>query len=75
MMQEMAELGRHSSCWAGDVTKAHRGIKVRKEDWGYQACRLRPGTVWLNKVGTYGMGSAAYYWARFSAGAQVRLDH
>lgn len=75
VMREKAELGRRIFCLAGDVAKAHRQIKVRKEDWGYQACRLRPGTVWLNKVGTYGMGSAAYFWARFSAGAQVRLAH
>ena len=36
----------------GDASKAHRGIKVKEEDWGYQACRLQPGRVWLNTVGT-----------------------
>ena len=75
IMREKAEAGRRIFCLAGDVAKAHRQIKVRREDWGYQACRLRPGSVWLNKVGTYGMGSAAYFWARFAAGAQVRLGH
>ena len=29
----------------GDVSKAHRRIKVRKQDWGYQACRLSPGKL------------------------------
>ena len=29
----------------GDVSKAHRRIKVRKQEWGFQACRLRPGKV------------------------------
>jgi hypothetical protein len=55
------------------VSKAHRRIKVRKEDWGYQACQLEPGKIWVNKVGTYGMGSAAYYWGRFAAAVIVRL--
>ena len=60
---------------AGDVSKAHRRIKVRPQDWGFQACRVKPGKVWVNCVGTYGMASAAYYWPRFAAGAVVRLIH
>ena len=51
----------------GDVSKAHRRVKVRRKDWKYQACQLRPGTIWLNKVGTFGIGSAAYWWARVSS--------
>ena len=31
--------------------------------------------MWLNTVGTYGIGSAAYYWARFGAAVLVRLLH
>ena len=57
----------------GDVSKAHRRVKVRKQDWGYQACRLHPGRVWLNCVGTYGISSAGYWWGRLAAGALVRL--
>ena len=60
---------------AGDVSKAHRRIKVRRKDWGFQACRLEPGKVWLNCVGTYGMTPAGYYWARAAAGGMVRLAH
>ena len=60
---------------AGDVSKAHRRIKIREADWGFQACRLRDGYIWVNKVGTYGMGSAAYYWARTAAALVVRLPH
>ena len=59
----------------GDVSKAHRRIKVRRQDWGYQACRLEPGKIWLNCVGTYGMTPAGYYWARAAAGGMVRLSH
>ena len=59
----------------GDVSKAHRRIKIRPADWGYQACKLTKGTVWLNKVGTYGMGSAAYWWGRAAAAFLVRLGY
>ena len=75
LMREWAAEGRKSFALAGDVSKAHRGIKIRREDWGFQACRLRPGKVWVNKVGTYGMGSAAYYWARAAGALLVRLVH
>ena len=64
-----------------DIRKAHRTIPVREGDWGYQACRVdgqrtadgRP-TVWLNKVGTFGISSAAYWFGRV-AGAVLRLGH
>ena len=36
-------------------------------------CRLRPGHVWLNCVGTYGVSSAGYWWSRLAAGVLVRL--
>ena len=58
---------------AGDVSKAHRRVKVRREDWGLQACRLKPGMVWLNCVGTYGVTSAGYWWARLAASTLVRF--
>ena len=41
-----------------DVSKAHRRVKVREQDWGCQACRLHPGKVWVSCVGTYGIGYA-----------------
>lgn len=59
----------------GDVSKAHRRIKIRRQDWGFQACRLDPGKVWVNTVGTYGIGSAAYWWARAAAAVVVRFPH
>ena len=50
----------------GDIAKAHRRVKVRPPDWGVQACRTssRSKVVWLNKVGTFGVASAAYWWSR-----------
>ena len=62
-----------------DVCNAHRVIPVREEDWGLQACRLPEvhgaqdcDEVWINCVGTFGMSSAAYWWARVG-GAVVRV--
>ena len=55
----------------GDVKHAHRLVKVAEEDWGLQACRTNangPGHLWLNLVGTFGVSSAAYHWARLMAG-------
>ena len=49
----------------GDVSKAHRRVRVCRRDWGLQACRLLDDdTVWLNTVGTFGIGSAGYFWSR-----------
>ena len=59
-----------------DVHQAHRQIPIREEDWGYLACRAQEGAVedlgesdiiYVNKVGTFGVGSAAYRWARLMA--------
>ena len=52
----------------GDIKKAHRRVLIHRRDWGYQACRLRPNKIWLNKVGTFGIGSAAYWWSRMCGG-------
>ena len=75
ILKERVSTGANSFGILGDVSKAHRRIKVREQDWGYQACQLEPGSIWVNKVGTYGMGSAAYWWGRFSAATLVRLCH
>ena len=75
LLRERQEVGggRKWLALLGDASKAHRRIKVRREDWGLQGCRLEPGKVWVNKVGTYGVASAGYYWARLAAGALVRM--
>eukprot|EP00435_Cladocopium_sp_Y103_P008746 s1635_g2.t1 len=48
----------------GDIAKAHR--RVRRQDWGVQACRAAPGTgiLWLNRTGTFKLASAAFWWSR-----------
>ena len=75
ILAERRAVGLKGFAVVGDISKAHRRIPVREADWGFQACRLEPGKVWLNRVGTYGMGSAAYWWSRFAAAAVVRLSY
>lgn len=50
----------------GDISKAHRRVRIRAEDWGVQAAKTskHSNTVWLNKVGTFGVASAAFWWSR-----------
>ena len=60
-----------------DISKAHRLIPVREADWGLQAFQLsgKPedeDEVVMYCCGTFGIVSAAYWWARVSA-AMVRL--
>ena len=56
-----------------DVSKAHRRVPVVEEEWGLLACRAHgdlegppksSDTVYINKVGTFGVSSAGYWWAR-----------
>ena len=75
ILRERAEAGRRSFAILGDVSKAHRRIKVQASDWGYQACQIDAGKVWLNKVGTYGMNPAAYWWGRLAAAVIIRLPY
>ena len=75
VLADLRKTGKKGVCLLGDIKKAHRRIKIRRRDWGFQACRLRPGRVWVNKVGTYGMNPAAYHWARFASATLVRLGH
>jgi hypothetical protein len=59
--------GVHFSIQA-DISKAHRRFKHRQQDWGLLGCQLTPGRVWLNKVGTFRVGSASYWFSRLAAG-------
>ena len=75
ILREQSSSGARLFGIAGDVSKGHRRVKVRASDWGFQACRLDLEHIWVNCVGTYGMASAAYWWARASGGAMIRLPH
>ena len=57
----------------GDVSKAHRRIQIRRQDWGWQVCRIEAGKTWVNCVGTYGVASAGYWWGRLASSLITRL--
>ena len=54
----------------GDLARAHRLVKIDQQDWRFLACRtgVKPNTVWINMVGTFGVASAAYHWSRLMSG-------
>ena len=57
---------------AADVKRAHRLVKMKEDQWGFQACRSssQSDQVWLNTVGTFGISSIAYHWSRLMGGLQ-----
>ena len=67
---EMTALGRESKeavfAISADIAQAHRRVRVRRADWPKLGCRASSSsrTIWINRVGTFGIASAAYWWAR-----------
>ncbi len=53
----------------GDIAQAHRLVKISSPEWGLMACELdNPEERYLNKVGTFGFSSAAYWFCRLISG-------
>ena len=56
------------ACFAltGDVSSAHRLVRIREADWGLLACRVKDDSpvVWVNKVATFGLTSSSFLWSR-----------
>ena len=55
-----------------DISKAHRRVKHRRSDWGLLGCQSiaggeGEGSVWVNKVGTFGVSTASYWWGRLAS--------
>ena len=52
-----------------DVSKAHRRVRHKSEEHGLLACKISEGDefAYVNKVGTFGVSSAAYWWTRLFA--------
>ena len=66
VVRECAESGEAPFAVAADIKSAHRLVKIRSQDWGYMCCRSDSlsDVVWCNKVGTFGVSSAPYWWSR-----------
>ena len=56
------------ACFAisGDVSSAHRLVRIREADWGLLSCRVKDDSpvVWVNKVATFGVSSSSFLWSR-----------
>ena len=55
-----------------DISRVHRLLKIKEEQWGLQACRGSSSSndVWLNTVETFGIASVAVHWSRLMGGLQ-----
>ena len=70
-MRTQASRGRPHFGLTVDVRGAHRTIVIRLEDWPLLACQLTPGgDVFVNRVGTFGISSASYWWGRLAEAIQ-----
>ena len=79
-MREKATTGLRTFALTADVTEAHRQVPIAECDWYLLGCQVRPGsTVYVNKVGTFGVASASYYWSRVASAigrlAQYLVGH
>ena len=76
LLEEFKVDGRVVVSLVGDFEKAHRRFLYKEEERGFLGCRVssKDRFVYVNKVGTFGVGSTPYWWARLS-GSLVRLVH
>ena len=84
VLREMMEARQVAFSVVGDISKAHRRFKHREEEHGYLGCQIDASeeiqgdpdsqTIYVNKVGTFGVSCASYWWTRISA-AGIRAIH
>ena len=84
LLREMMEAREVAFLVVGAIAKAHRRFKHREEEHDYLGCQVdakeemegHPDsqTVYVNKVGTFGVSCATYWWTRISA-AGIRATH
>ena len=77
LLREHEEEGETAFSVVGDIAKAHRRYKHAVKEHGYLACQVDtkeevPGdpasqTVYVNRVGTFGLSCARYWWTRIAA--------
>ena len=69
LLREAAETREACFVVSADISAAHRLVKIRRKDWPLVCCKADSNsqTIWVNKVGTFGVSSAAYWWTRLFA--------
>ena len=57
-------MAERTSALTADVSEAHRQISTHARDWHLLGCQVHPGgPIFINKVATFGVGSASYRWS------------
>eukprot|EP00435_Cladocopium_sp_Y103_P030315 s433_g7.t1 len=76
VLEELAVSKEVVMALVGDFEKAHRRFLYQASERGFLACRVssEDNFVYVNNVGTFGIGSTPYWWARIS-GALIRFTH
>ena len=66
LIREAQGSGEAPFVLSADISAAHRRVKIRREDWHLLGCKASSSSdvIWINKVGTFGISSAPYYWTR-----------
>lgn len=74
LLEEYGEQRATVLSLVGDFAKAHRRFKYMEDELSFLACKASTTstTVYVNQVGTFGVASTPYWWARLSA-ALMRL--
>jgi len=77
VVREAIETTEAPFCVSADIKAAHRLVKIREADWPYVCCRADSlsEVVWINKVGTFGVSSAPYWWAKLLAAIGRFVGH
>ena len=67
-LREKARYELPSFALTAGVTEAHRQVPIDPQDWHFLAAQIHPGSwVYVNKVGTFGIASASYWWSRVAS--------
>jgi hypothetical protein len=66
VIREVTETKEARFSISADIKSAHRLVKLRSRDHPLICCKASSAsdTIWVNKVGTFGVSSASYWWTR-----------
>ena len=66
VIREVTETKEARFSISADIKSAHRLVKLRSRDHPLICCKASStsDTIWVNKVGTFGVSSASYWWTR-----------
>ena len=74
-MREKSKTGQKTFALSGDVSEAHRQVPIAECYWHPLGSQIQPAsTVYVNKVGTFGVASASYKWSRARGGRLFLLE-